>query len=272
MTTQATFPQIKPLSSKPSPGELVEFSRAVRGALLSLQLVPQQVAALKQSVAAVAANPDGVVAAPTVPLEFTVTPLFAKIMLQWAAAGYVGHAYTEIWRAQVDDLGQAVLVDREPFVLWVDESLPSNALGSRYFYWIRHVNANGVAGAFNAVAGTVASTDDDPEYLLQIATEKWRPTFNYGVSALAIPTVPNGYCYEVTFDGGSSGATEPTWPTVIDQTVIDGGLTWRCKALFSFETFFKVALVDGTPRLTLSELFLADLVVKRGMKIGRAHV
>lgn len=272
MTTLATFPQIKPLSSKPSPGELVEFSRAVRAALQGLQAVPQQVAALKQAVGVVAGAVDGeLVAAPTVPLEFTVTPLFAKIMLQWAPAGYAGHAYTEIWRAQVDDLGQAVLQDRETFVLWVDEALPSNALGSRYFYWIRHVNANGVAGAFNAVAGTAASTADDPEYLLQIATEKWKPNFNYAVSSLSIPTVPNGYSYEVTFDGGASGAVEPVWPTVIDQTVIDGGLTWRCKAPFSFETFFKVALVNGVPRLTLSELFLADLVVKRGM-IGNLAV
>ena len=158
-----------------------------------------------------------------------------------------------------------MLVDREAFLLWTDTALPSSALAERYYYWIRHVNDNGDAGAFNATAGTAASTVDDPEYLLEIATEKWLPVNNYALGALTIPTRPNGFCYEVTTDGGSSGAVEPAWPVVIGQTVADGGLVWTCKAAFSFETFFKVALVDGAPRLTLSELFLADLVVKRGM-------
>jgi hypothetical protein len=52
---------------------------------------------------------------------------------------------------------------------------------------------------------------------------------------------------------------------VIDQTVVDGGLTWKCKAAFSFDSFFKVALVGGVPRLTLRELFLADGIIKNAM-------
>jgi hypothetical protein len=52
---------------------------------------------------------------------------------------------------------------------------------------------------------------------------------------------------------------------VIDQTVVDGGLTWKCKAAFSFDSFFKVALVGGVPRLTLRELFLSDGIIKNAM-------
>ena len=262
-----TVAQIRPLSARPTPAEVAEFSRAVRSALLGLQVVPGQLAQLQRQLTGVAAvaGAGAVVEAPTLPTGFTATGLFSGIQLAWAPPGYEGHAYTEIWRAQVDNLGQAVLVDREAFLLWTDTALPSSALAERYYYWIRHVNDNGDAGAFNATAGTAASTVDDPEYLLEIATEKWLPVNNYALGALTIPTRPNGFCYEVTTDGGSSGAVEPAWPVVIGQTVADGGLVWTCKAAFSFETFFKVALVDGAPRLTLSELFLADLVVKRGM-------
>ena len=39
------------------------------------------------------------------------------------------------------------------------------------------------------------------------------------------PTVQNGFWYEATV-GGTSGLTEPTWPTTIGGTVTDNGITW----------------------------------------------
>jgi hypothetical protein len=274
--TQALFPQIKPLSSKPTPAELSEFSLAVRAALGVMQSVQVQVATLDKQVSAVVASSTTgttsgtetaveVIEAPTTLTGFTVTGLFAKIMATWDEPGYEGHAYTEIWRAQVDDLGQAVLVDKATYLLWVDNNLPSNSLGEGYYYWGRHVNRNGDAGAFNAVEGTLGRTADDPDYLLEIAAEKWQASYDYALAELTMPTLPNGYCYEVTVDGGSSGEAEPVWPTVIDETVTDGDLTWKCKAAFSFEQFFKLALVDGVPRLTLKDLYLADGIIKRAM-------
>lgn len=280
--SEALFQQIKPLSNNPTPAELASFSRAVRGALSVLQSVPGQLATLDKQVAesvassaALVAGGDGtdieVVEAPTAAMDLEVFGSFAKNILQWAAATYQGHAYTEIWRAQVDDLGQAVEIDGEQFRLWADENLPKTSLAETYFYWIRHVNKNGDAGAYNAVAGTPGRTADDPEYLLQLAAEKWQASYDYAAGDLAMPTAPNGYCYEVTVDGGSSGETEPTWPTVIDEEVVDGDLTWKCTATFSFEAFFKLALVGGVPKLTLKELFLADGIIKKVM-IGDAEI
>ncbi len=177
--SKALFPQIKPLSSKPTPAELADFSRSVRAALFALQTVPQQLVELDAQITAaenastasvVATGYTEVVEAPTTAAGLVVTGLFAKIMLQWDAATYQGHAYTEIWRGQVDDLGLAVRVDKEQFHLWTDANLPDSALGEVYYYWIRHVNKNGDEGAFNAVEGTPGSTADDPDYVLEILT------------------------------------------------------------------------------------------------------
>ena len=39
------------------------------------------------------------------------------------------------------------------------------------------------------------------------------------------PTTQNGFYYRATV-GGATGATEPTWPTTLDATVVDGTATW----------------------------------------------
>ena len=59
----------------------------------------------------------------------------------------------------------------------------------------------------------------------------WVALTNYALGNTRRPSVPNGLAYEVTTDGGSSGASEPTWPTTIGATVVDGGLTWTAKAM-----------------------------------------
>lgn len=43
------------------------------------------------------------------------------------------------------------------------------------------------------------------------------------------PTVRNGFVYQAV-GSGTTGSTEPVWPTVIGQTVTSGSVTWRCEA------------------------------------------
>ena len=57
----------------------------------------------------------------------------------------------------------------------------------------------------------------------------WVLNTNYAIGDRRIPTVANGYYYEVTADAGSSGGTEPTWPITIGSTVVDSGVTWTCE-------------------------------------------
>lgn len=60
----------------------------------------------------------------------------------------------------------------------------------------------------------------------------WASGTNYALGNKRIPTVANGYYYEVSADAGSSGVTEPTWPTTIGDTVVDSGITWVCRGRY----------------------------------------
>lgn len=57
---------------------------------------------------------------------------------------------------------------------------------------------------------------------------RWKASTAYLVGDQRVPTTPNGYYYQVTV-AGTSGASAPTWPTTIGNTVSDGGVTWRCQ-------------------------------------------
>lgn len=104
---------------------------------------------------------------PYAPLGFTVTGAFASIILQWSPAAYTGHSHTEIYRAQVDDFGQAVKVATTPSFICPDTP-PNSATSEVYYYWIRFVNTDGVQGPINNLSGTAGSTSDSPAYLLEL--------------------------------------------------------------------------------------------------------
>ena len=51
--------------------------------------------------------------------------------------------------------------------------------------------------------------------------------YDRGNESLVKPTTPNGYYYYPS-TGGTSGGSEPTWPTTPGGTVSDGSVTWTC--------------------------------------------
>jgi len=58
----------------------------------------------------------------------------------------------------------------------------------------------------------------------------WAATKAYKLGNLVVPTIWNGSRYAcITDPGGTSGATEPTWPTGLNETVVDGTatVTWK---------------------------------------------
>lgn len=56
----------------------------------------------------------------------------------------------------------------------------------------------------------------------------WAPTTPYSLGAAVRPVARNNFVYEATV-GGTSGGTQPTFPTTPGATVVDGGVTWTCR-------------------------------------------
>lgn len=55
----------------------------------------------------------------------------------------------------------------------------------------------------------------------------WAASFSYNLGQFVAPTAWNGYVYKVIV-AGTSGASQPTWPTTVGQTVGNGGVTFEC--------------------------------------------
>lgn len=77
------------------------------------------------------------------------------------------------------------------------------------------------------------STSTTPKF----ASPAWAATTAYATTSphFVTPTVPNGWRYECT-TGGTSGGTEPTWPTTLGATVVDGTVTWTCRSFVVTDT------------------------------------
>lgn len=113
--------------------------------------------------------PDDTVAAPKQPLpdkgedDFSVpsTPTGLKatggiktILVEWDSPSAYNHAYTEVWRADTNNVGLATKVGNAAGNLYPDQ-VPS---GVTRWYWIRFVSTANVIGPYNAVSGTSATT------------------------------------------------------------------------------------------------------------------
>lgn len=57
-------------------------------------------------------------------------------------------------------------------------------------------------------------------------------------------TAHNGYVYEAQ-GAGTTGGTEPTWPTTIGGTVVDNGITWECVRRTTEPETLKLATTQG---------------------------
>ena len=75
-----------------------------------------------------------------------------------------------------------------------------------------------------------ANICDEQVPLAGIQYAPWAPNTGEPLTAVVEPTTPNGYCYVCTTNG-TTGGSEPTWPTVIGTSVMDGSVQWTCQGL-----------------------------------------
>lgn len=203
-----------------------------------------------------AATVGGIVSTtPDVPTSFTATGKFRTIDLFCDPATFTT---MEVWRATSDDRGAAVKIGTSKTNVYSDTP-PDASLSITYYYWVRFIGANGEEGPFSGV--TSAHTADDPMYVMELLqNSKWQASTAYSLNTYGYPTRPNGKAYKVT-TAGTSGTTEPVWPTTLTQTVNDGTAVWTCEADLELESPFMVGLVGGIVKMVIRDVLIGDATI-----------
>jgi len=126
---------------------------------------------------------------PPAAINLAANGSMTSIILTWDGANYNAcYAYTEIWRADTDDLGVAVLIGTTQSGIFAD------AVGSdaSYYYWVRFVNVNDTPGPYNATAGVNGTTSPDLAYVFDQLTSAYGATSDAPFFQLDAATVING--------------------------------------------------------------------------------
>ena len=87
----------------------------------------------------------------------------------------------------------------------------------------------------------------------------WVATTEYSLNDLCSPTTPNTYRYKATV-AGTSAASEPTWPTTVGETVVDGGVTWTCEKPPCYANSYKLTTDLAGLFATIAILKKSDIV------------
>lgn len=203
-------------------------------------------------------NANNDVSVPPPPTNLQAQGGFAAIYLSWNAPNFGNYSHTEVWRASVNNVGQAVLIGSANSPVFAD-----SVSGGTYYYWVRYVTTGnpGTPGSFNAVAGTVATTSYTSDYILDILTIPWQQG-SYAVGDYIVPSPANqtGVWYRATV-GGNTGGTEPNWITANDvgETIVDGQITWTAVAQGSFDVPFIIGEVGGIPVVVMdTQAYISD--------------
>ena len=105
---------------------------------------------------------------PPAPTTLTVNGAFQNMLLSWNLESYAGHSHTEVFRHTLDVIADATLVGQTSGLS--GKFTDSVGGGQTYYYWVRAINQNGVAGPFNSSTGTIGQTATDVSVLLDALT------------------------------------------------------------------------------------------------------
>ena len=173
-----------PSVTSPLPRDLQMFVQRVReaidgggldGLVTARQMVVAGIAEIANgTVTSAAATIVGAAKSPT---GLAGSGALASVILTWAAPTYSGHAYTEIWAATQTSAqvtaSEAPVISQAVLVGMTAGNSFAHTIGSAAtrYYWVKNVNRNGEASAFNATNGIAATTSGDPAYLMDVLSE-----------------------------------------------------------------------------------------------------
>jgi len=103
-------------------------------------------------------------AVPPAPTNLQASGAFQNIILSWNLSLYKGHSYVEVFRHTSDDIAAATMVAQVSGFTGVYADPVGS--GQTFYYWVRAINVNGVAGPFNTGTGTQGQTAPDVNFLL----------------------------------------------------------------------------------------------------------
>lgn len=248
------------------------------GALAVLQAnsVSVQNSPLSQELGA-GASSGGAAAAPVdttpppAPTALTASGAFETIVLSWSFdPAYSNLSHFEILRATTDNLSNAVIIGTSQSTVFSDPV----GMAASYYYWVRAVSAANVVGPANATLGTFAETAFSPdEVRRQLTQNTWAAsTFvrQYYVVAPSSPVTDATTGVPLVFqatNSGTTGTTEPVWPTAEGQTVTDGGVTWV--AIVEGKAPFVIGQVNGNQTIAINgQLIVDQSITTPAIKVG----
>jgi len=82
----------------------------------------------------------------------------------------------------------------------------------------------------------------------------WQASTAYSLGDYVTPTTLNNFIYECT-TAGTSGTTEPVWPTTDGATVTDGTVEWTCRAKQPILNSYKWATAWDKDTATSAKIF-----------------
>lgn len=94
--------------------------------------------------------------------------------------------------------------------------------GWRYRIKYSQAASGYLSGFYNTVSGRAT-------LMTAVNETDWAGTTAKSQGDIVEPTTPNGLVYICTV-AGTTGGSEPTWPTILGGTVTDGTVTWRAHA------------------------------------------
>jgi len=197
--------------------------------------------------------------------SLTATGAFASIFLEWTAPVYPYIAYYNIYRATTDDVGVATRLGTTTDTFYAD-NIGEGTGSAPYYYWVSVTSQANNEGPKNALAGVIGRTSYSQTYVLSVLTAKWQANHVYSANGYVIPNPVSetGLWYKTTA-GGTSGGTEPTWPTVLGNTVADGTVTWTAIAVPTEFPPFMVGEIDGQPGIIINKAWIGDATITNAM-------
>jgi hypothetical protein len=209
--------------------------------------------------------------APPAPTNLVVSSDRTNTILTWTLTTFDQYSQTEIWRATSNNLSLAELVGSNNGNTYTD-SLPD--AGTSYYYWIRDIAYNFLAGPFNDVNG--ASTNLGPSAV--VVTQafvgadvdvSWpTPTSNLAVSLYRIEHLVSGAWQTFDIVSGNSHIFKATWSGAKDFRIISVDINDNESA----PTAFTVTVVTHTAPLVTSAFDGEQVVLTWAVSSGSLPV